>query len=121
MTAWLLDQWSDAVRESERRIAHGWYAALCAAVFHAFVGGLVATTDGSWSGRLLYPSGLLTLALAVSRQPDWCAPTRCTGTLGLRLDYGPGPKRFCVSAPGELWILVRKQCLWDLSLSSITA
>jgi hypothetical protein len=68
VTVWLLDQWSDALRESERRIAHGWYAALCAALFHAFLGGLVATTDGSWGGGFLYPSALVTLALAVARR-----------------------------------------------------
>ncbi len=68
MTTWMPDKWAAAVQEADRRISRGWYAALCAAVFHAFTGGLAATGDGIWGGRLLYPLVLVVLAFAVARR-----------------------------------------------------
>src|SRR5882724_10098369 len=63
----MLDEWTDAVREAQRRIDHGWYAALCALVFRGFLGGLVATNGGgSFLSQAPYLGVLLGLAIGVA-------------------------------------------------------
>jgi hypothetical protein len=63
----MLDEWTDAVREAQRRIDHGWYAALCALVFRGFLGGLVVTNGGgSFLSQVPYLGVLLGLAIGVA-------------------------------------------------------
>lgn len=65
----MLDEWTDAVREAQRRIDHGWYAALCAVVFRGFVGGLVVSSGSgtAWS-QVPYLAALLVLAIGVAKR-----------------------------------------------------
>jgi hypothetical protein len=65
----MLDEWTEAVREAQRRVDHGWYAALCAIVFRGFLGGLVATSGpGTFWSHPPYLVGLLALAIGMAQR-----------------------------------------------------
>jgi len=65
----MLDEWTDTIREAQRRIDHGWYAALCAIVFRGFLGGLVATSaSGNFLSHVPYLVSLLALAIGVANR-----------------------------------------------------
>ena len=63
------DEWNEAVTEAQRRIDHGWYAALCMVVFRGFLGGLVASSgSGTFLSQIPYLAGLVVLAVGVAKR-----------------------------------------------------